>query len=298
MNFERASESIERMDLPQLSDRALPVLIRTAIPHAKLPALYAAAKTALAECSRVDEVKDIADKHLAIATYAREINDGMLLLHAKKVYARAFLAIGDKLAELNNQSLRSNGKKSSGKLSERNQIAQAAGIKQRHVSASVTAAKIPSAERDRLIDGDTPPTVSSLYYRGRKIEIEQEKAEIRKQNPNYDNECAQDEKEKEAFRLRECNTSAFTTTEYYNSVDVTAAADRFLETLFSDLKYLLDDPMHRRPDTGAPQASPVTVANCATEINLLKYANKAVEVRDWLNDFIKTARTRHTKASS
>jgi hypothetical protein len=45
------------------------------LTSAPLPAIYANAKLALAECERIDECQDWANRAEALASYARQAND-------------------------------------------------------------------------------------------------------------------------------------------------------------------------------------------------------------------------------
>lgn len=69
------------------------------IGPARLPETYEAARKALAECSRIDECQDWADKAAALASYAKQADDDSLHKMALRIQARAVRRAGQLLKE-------------------------------------------------------------------------------------------------------------------------------------------------------------------------------------------------------
>src|SRR4051794_38678196 len=67
------------------------------VKAARLPENYEAAKRAIAECERLDECNDWADKAAAIASYARQADDTELEDYAMRIRLRAQRRLGELL---------------------------------------------------------------------------------------------------------------------------------------------------------------------------------------------------------
>jgi hypothetical protein len=61
---------------------------------------YEAARTALAECARVDEAAELRDKAAAMALYARQRDDKELAVWVSEIHLRACVRIGELSREL------------------------------------------------------------------------------------------------------------------------------------------------------------------------------------------------------
>jgi len=81
-------------------------LARIPVGRADLPERYEAATQALAECTRIDECKDWADKAQALASYARQAQDDTLEKHSIRIRARAIRRAGELLRAHNSQGRR------------------------------------------------------------------------------------------------------------------------------------------------------------------------------------------------
>ena len=85
-----------------MSSTTLPALPSDLPPigKARLPATYEGAKVALAECTRLDECQDWADKAEALASYAKQAQDDELRKMADRIQARAIRRCGELLQQI------------------------------------------------------------------------------------------------------------------------------------------------------------------------------------------------------
>lgn len=139
------------------------------ISSAKLPATYEAAKTALAECSRIDECQEWADKAEALASYAKQAKDEQLRKMADRIQARAIRRCGELLKQIEpargaNQNIRE------GTLPKvtRKFAAADAGMSEHQRKTALRVANVPESEFNEAIESDSPPTVTQLAEQGKK----------------------------------------------------------------------------------------------------------------------------------
>lgn len=129
----------------------------------QLPATYQSARRALAECVRIDEVKDWSDKAFALACYAKQANDDKLLVMSNRIKARAVLRMGELFNEI--EPKKGGDRKSMEGLvsiDSRAQAATDAGVSQDQRKQAQRIANLPRDEVDELIESDNPPTISAF----------------------------------------------------------------------------------------------------------------------------------------
>jgi hypothetical protein len=150
---------------------------------ARLPETYERAKAALADCNRIDECKDWADKAQALASYARQSDDDSLFTLARRIQARAIRRAGELLKQFdgrpaNNPSGRSapqtDGEVGLGRLTQRD-VAERAGMSERQQATAVRVASVSEADFNAAIEAEKPATVTALANMGKTKRAEPER---------------------------------------------------------------------------------------------------------------------------
>lgn len=154
---------------------SLPVTLESReVPY---PVLYLHAKTALAECAKIDEVKDWADKAAALKAYAAQRDDEELLTAAKKIQLRANRRMGQLLKEIEpgkpgpQPELRAGG----GPYLNRTEAAAEAGLSPRKAKQAMQVASVPEDEFEEMAESGA--TIKEVAERGKdkKKQAEQPK---------------------------------------------------------------------------------------------------------------------------
>ncbi len=138
------------------------------IATAELPVRYVAAKAAIAECERIDECKDWADKMAALASYAKQSDDESLYKAAVRIRSRAIRRCGELLREIEpGKAGRPNEKLgvASPPIS-RASAAREAGLSRDQKKTALRVANVPQEEFEALVESNSPPTATELAERG------------------------------------------------------------------------------------------------------------------------------------
>jgi hypothetical protein len=135
---------------------------------APLPVRYEAACTALAECQRIDECKEWADKAAALASYARQAEDEELEAMCRRIRLRALDRVGELLRQIEpahgaNQNIGDGGDPN---VLTRKQVADEAGLSERQRKTALRINNVPREEFEEAVKSDNPPTASELAKRG------------------------------------------------------------------------------------------------------------------------------------
>jgi hypothetical protein len=140
------------------------------VANAKLPETYERAKTALAECSSIDECKDWSDKAAALASYAKMSDDDTLRKYAERIQARAIRRCGELFRQLDRPE--QGGRPKNGMDAPTvSSAARDAGMSKHQQVQAVRVAAVPEPQFTELVDSDTPPTITKLAAMGTKKQL-------------------------------------------------------------------------------------------------------------------------------
>lgn len=141
--------------------------------NARFPAVYERAKQALAECARIDECKDWANKAEALASYFQQSKNEQMMKDCRRIQARAIARCGELLRQI--ETKQGGDRKSqeyqrdgSDPLITRESVASAAGLSERQRKTALRVVSVPKEQRDVLIESDDPPTVTQLADLGKQ----------------------------------------------------------------------------------------------------------------------------------
>jgi hypothetical protein len=128
----------------------------TPIPNGKLPVNYQAAKTALAECARIGECKDWADRSEALASHARQSHDESPCKMADRIQARAVRRCAELLKQIPQGHGARDRKRRDGTDPPltRTQAATAAGLSERQRKTAIRIASVPVEAFESQVESD------------------------------------------------------------------------------------------------------------------------------------------------
>ena len=139
------------------------------VSQASLPETYTNAKTALAECSQVDECQSWADKAEALASYAKQAEDDQLRKMADRIQARAIRRCNELLKQHPIGGGRpSKNLEGSHNVSTRRQAAHEAGMSDWQYRTAEAVGNVPEEEFEQSVESENPPTVTGLAEQGKK----------------------------------------------------------------------------------------------------------------------------------
>lgn len=140
------------------------------VENARLPQTYANAKTALYNCVSIDECQSWADKAAALASYAKQAGDDSLMKMATRIRDRAIRRSGELLKQIEPSKGGRPLETTVGTHSSftRTDAARAAGMSPHQQAQAVRVANVPADQFEKLVESDTPPTVTKLAEMGKQ----------------------------------------------------------------------------------------------------------------------------------
>lgn len=151
-----------------------PIVNLPDVSTARLPATYEHAKSALAECSRIDECQRWADKAEALASYAKQAKDDELRKLADRIQARAIRRCGELLKQVEPAKNQhdAEARASRGDPTSRKDVAAEAGMSRDQMHTALRVASVPAEDFELQIDSEAPPTVTALAEQGKRSLID------------------------------------------------------------------------------------------------------------------------------
>jgi len=137
------------------------------IAQARLPARYEAARTAIAECVDLGELKALSDRQAALASYARLAQDTTLHNLALRIQQRAQRRLGELLKQIPRADEATRfGQAGDHPPVTRTQAAADAGLSAHQRKTALRIANVPEASFEAAVESDRPPTVTEMAGRG------------------------------------------------------------------------------------------------------------------------------------
>ena len=146
-------------------------LTPTQISDAQLPEVYENACTALAECEKIDECQEWADRAKALASYAKQAADERLEKVARRIRNRAIRRVGQLLEQIEPVNAARDRDTAGGIPLSRSEAAKEAGLSKRQKDTAMRVASLSEDEFSEAVEGDRPATVTELADRGTKKRI-------------------------------------------------------------------------------------------------------------------------------
>ncbi len=138
------------------------------LAHTRLPAAYEVAKLSLANCDKMDECQNWADKAEALASYAHQSKDDTLQQHAIRIQARAIRRVGILIKQIPSGNGARDGKRRDGADTPltRTQAETDAGLSARQRNTALRVASVDEVEFEAAIESTAPPTVAKIAEAG------------------------------------------------------------------------------------------------------------------------------------
>lgn len=139
------------------------------VVNGKLPVTYMAAKKALAECARVDECQEWANKAAALSSYARQAKDESLRRMADRIQARATRRCGELLKQVPAAKggwPDSNSSSQTVTASGRMAAAESAGLNRGQTARAINIANVPEEKFEQLVESEEPPAMHRIAALG------------------------------------------------------------------------------------------------------------------------------------